>query len=57
VCEAEASTLDSLGHAHFSLAIGQFVLFGLGMGAGLAVLTVATAGFGDGLIRRARALG
>jgi len=38
-------------------AIGQFVLFGLGMGAVLAVLTVATAGFGDGLIRRARRLG
>jgi cytochrome c-type biogenesis protein len=38
-------------------AIGQFVLFGLGMGAVLAVLTVATAGFGDGLVRRARALG
>jgi len=38
-------------------AIGQFVLFGLGMGAVLAVLTVATAGFGDGVIRRARAVG
>jgi len=38
-------------------AIGQFVLFGLGMGTVLAVLTVATAGFGDGLIRRARTLG
>ena len=38
-------------------ATGQFVLFGLGMGAVLAVLTVATAGFGDGLIRRARTLG
>ena len=38
-------------------AIGQFVLFGLGMGTVLAVLTVATAWFGDGLIRRARALG
>jgi cytochrome c biogenesis protein CcdA len=38
-------------------AIGQFVLFGLGMGTVLAVLTVATAWFGDGLIRRARSLG
>jgi cytochrome c-type biogenesis protein len=38
-------------------ATGQFVLFGLGMGAVLAVLTIATAGFGDGLIRRARAMG
>jgi len=38
-------------------AIGQFVLFGLGMGTVLAVLTVATAWFGDGLIRRARTLG
>jgi cytochrome c biogenesis protein CcdA len=38
-------------------AIGQFVLFGLGMGTVLAVLTIATAGFGDGLIRRARTLG
>ena len=38
-------------------AIGQFVPFGLGMGAVLAVLTVATAWFGDGLIRRARTLG
>jgi cytochrome c-type biogenesis protein len=38
-------------------AIGQFVLFGLGMGAVLAVLTIATAGFGDGLVRRVGALG
>ena len=38
-------------------ATGQFVLFGLGMGTVLAVLTVATAGFGDGLIGRARTLG
>ncbi len=38
-------------------AIGQFVLFGLGMGTVLAVLTIATAGFGDGLIRRARTMG
>jgi cytochrome c biogenesis protein CcdA len=42
------------GLAH---AIGQFVLFGLGMGTVLAVLTIATAGFGDGLIRHARTLG
>jgi cytochrome c-type biogenesis protein len=37
-------------------AIGQFVLFGIGMGTVLAALTIATAWFGDGLIRRARAL-
>jgi len=37
-------------------AIGQFVLFGIGMGAVLVVLTIATAWFGDGLIRRAQAL-
>ena len=37
-------------------AIGQFVLFGIGMGAVLTVLTIATAWFGDGLIRRAQAL-
>jgi cytochrome c biogenesis protein CcdA len=38
-------------------AIGQFVLFGLGMGTVLAVLTMVTAWFGDGLIRRARTVG
>jgi cytochrome c biogenesis protein CcdA len=38
-------------------AIWQFVLFGLGMGTVLAVLTIATAWTGDGLLRRARALG
>jgi cytochrome c-type biogenesis protein len=38
-------------------AIGQFVLFGIGMGTVLAVLTIATAWFGDGLIRRARTVG
>src|SRR5262249_33874817 len=38
-------------------AIGQFVLFGIGMGAVLAALTLATAWFGDGLIGRARTLG
>ena len=37
-------------------AIGQFVLFGIGMGLVLAVLTIATAWFGDGLIRRAQTL-
>ena len=37
-------------------AIGQFVLFGIGMGLVLAVLTIATAWFGDGLIRRAQAV-
>jgi cytochrome c-type biogenesis protein len=38
-------------------AIWQFVLFGIGMGTVLAVLTIATAWTGDGLIRRARTLG
>src|SRR5262249_58489596 len=37
-------------------AIGQFVLFGIGMGLVLAVLTLATAWFGDGLILRAPAV-
>ena len=37
-------------------AVGQFVLFGTGMGAVLAALTIATAWFGDGLLRRAQAL-
>jgi cytochrome c-type biogenesis protein len=38
-------------------AIGQFVLFGAGMGAVVVALTVATAWTGDGLIRRARTMG
>jgi len=38
-------------------AVGQFLLFGIGMGTVLAVLTVATAWLGDGLIKRARTLG
>lgn len=38
-------------------AVGQFLLFGTGMGAVLAVLTIATAWSGDGLIRRTRVLG
>jgi cytochrome c-type biogenesis protein len=38
-------------------AIWQFVLFGIGMGTVLAALTIATAWTGDGLIKRARALG
>jgi cytochrome c biogenesis protein CcdA len=38
-------------------AIGQFLLFGVGMGAVLTVLTLASAWFGDTLIKRARALG
>jgi cytochrome c-type biogenesis protein len=38
-------------------AIWQFVLFGLGMGTVLAVLTIATAWTGEGLLRRARTLG
>jgi cytochrome c-type biogenesis protein len=37
-------------------AVGQFVLFGIGMGAVLAALTLATAWFGDGLLRRAQAV-
>jgi cytochrome c-type biogenesis protein len=38
-------------------AAGQFLLFGIGMGTVLAALTIATAWFGDGLVRRARVLG
>lgn len=38
-------------------AVGQFLLFGLGMGAVLAALTIATAWSGDGLIRKTRVLG
>jgi len=38
-------------------AVGQFLLFGIGMGTALAVLTLVTAWFGDGLIRQARMLG
>jgi len=38
-------------------AVGQFMLFGIGMGVVLTVCTVATAWLGDGLITRARALG
>ena len=38
-------------------AIGQFVLFGVGMGTVVAGLTIATAWTGDGLIKRARAMG
>ena len=37
-------------------AVGQFALFGIGMGAVLAALTIATAWFGDGLLKRAQAL-
>jgi cytochrome c biogenesis protein CcdA len=37
--------------------VGQFLLFGIGMGTVLAVLTLVTAWFGDGLIGRARILG
>jgi cytochrome c-type biogenesis protein len=39
-----------------AVAVGQFVLFGIGMGTVLAVLTMATAWFGDGLIKRAQTL-
>jgi cytochrome c-type biogenesis protein len=38
-------------------AVGQFMLFGIGMGVVLTACTVATAWLGDGLIKRARALG
>jgi cytochrome c-type biogenesis protein len=38
-------------------AVGHFVLFGVGMGIVITVLTVATAWFGDGVVRRARTLG
>lgn len=37
-------------------AVGQFMLFGAGMGAVLTGLTLATAWFGDGIIRRIRHL-
>jgi cytochrome c-type biogenesis protein len=37
-------------------AVGQFVLFGTGMGAVLAALTIATAWFGEGLLGRAQRL-
>jgi len=38
-------------------AVGQFLLFGLGMGAVLATLTLATAAFGDSVVRLVRPLG
>ena len=38
-------------------AVGQFLLFGVGMGAVLTALTITTAWFGDRLIRRAGTLG
>jgi cytochrome c biogenesis protein CcdA len=38
-------------------AVGQFILFGIGMGVVLGACTVAAAWLGDGLIKRARALG
>jgi cytochrome c-type biogenesis protein len=37
-------------------AVGQFVLFGIGMGAVLAALTIATAWLGNGLLGRAQPL-
>ncbi len=37
-------------------ATGQFMLFGIGMGAVLGSLTIATAWFGDGLVTRVRTL-
>jgi hypothetical protein len=36
--------------------VAQFVLFGIGMGAVLAFLTILTAWFGEGLITRMRSL-
>jgi cytochrome c-type biogenesis protein len=38
-------------------AVGQFMLFGIGMGVVLTACTLAAACLGDGLIKRARALG
>jgi cytochrome c-type biogenesis protein len=38
-------------------AVGQFLLFGLGMGVIITVLTLATAWFGDGLVKRVRVIG
>ena len=38
-------------------AVGQFILFGIGMGMVLATVTVATAWFGGGLFTRLHALG
>ena len=38
-------------------AIGQFMLFGVGMGVVLTACTIATAWIGDGLIKRARMIG
>jgi cytochrome c-type biogenesis protein len=38
-------------------AVGQFLLFGLGMGIIITVLTLATAWFGDGLVKRVRVIG
>ena len=37
-------------------AVAQFVLFGIGMGAVLASLTILTAWFGEGLVSRVRSL-
>jgi cytochrome c-type biogenesis protein len=37
-------------------AIGEFMLFGIGMGTVLAALTIATAWFGDSLLRRVQTL-
>jgi cytochrome c biogenesis protein CcdA len=38
-------------------AVGQFMLFGVGMGVVLTACTIAAAWVGDGLIKRARAVG
>ena len=47
----------SLQSHGLAAAVGQFLLFGLGMGAVLAALTLATAWFGDSLVRLVRPLG
>jgi len=47
----------SLKQHGFAAAVWQFLLFGLGMGIIIMVLTVITAWFGDGIIKRVRVIG